>query len=143
MGPEQQNIEPVVVLRKQPRILDADETGEGTQHITQVMTSSQMEISSNGLKVPNNLNQNEVISKIKAQPKVFSQEGNSTQNKTPSSKDKEELAVKALEKINAAQQILKHQKADQKSAPGKKNLEGLVHVKPKQPDNQQKADTAK
>merc|ERR1719474_283485 len=124
-------------------VKEAKETGEGTQHITQVMTSSQMEISSNGLKVPNNLNQNEVISKIKAQLKVFSQEGNSTQNRAPSSKDKEELAVKALEKINAAQQILKHQKADQKSAPAKKNLEGLVHVKPKQPDNQQKADTAK
>jgi len=188
--PEQQNIEPVVVLRKQPRILDADEikarqttdlqkgtlptpgieasmpqtgvisdcrstmnnvssvqeakeTGEATQHITQVMTSSQMEISSNGLKVPKNLNENEVISQIKAQPKVSPQEGNLTQNRAPSSKDKEELAVKALEKINAAQQILKQQKADQKSAPAKKNLEGLVHVKPKPPDNQQKADTAK
>merc|ERR1712106_25285 len=79
------------------------------------------------------------VSKRATDP-AFTNEGKQSSTRAPSTKEKEELAAKALEKINAAQQVLKQQKLDQKVVPAKQNLEGLVHVKPKQPEIQKKSD---
>jgi len=189
---EQQNTEPIVVLRKQPRILDADEikarqtadlqkgtltnpvieantpqtgaisdsrsainnvssvqetkeTAEVKQPVTPMMTRSQKETSSAGQKhlEPSNAPlEKEILVSKRAPDQAFTQEGKQSSMRAPSMKEKEELAAKALEKINAAQQVLKQQKLDQKSVPAKQNLEGLIHVKPKQPEIQKKADAA-
>jgi hypothetical protein len=184
---DQQNTEPIVVLRKQPRILDADEikarqtadlqkgtlsnpvidantpqtgvvsdsrsainnvssvqetkeTAEVTQPVTPMMTHSQKETSNGGQK--NSLVENETFVSKRAVDQAFTHEGKQNSMRAPSLKEKEELAAKALEKINAAQQVLKQQKLDQKAAPAKQNLEGLIHVKPKQPEIPKKVDAA-
>eukprot|EP00092_Neocalanus_flemingeri_P000850 GFUD01000907.1.p1 GENE.GFUD01000907.1~~GFUD01000907.1.p1 ORF type:complete len:3255 (-),score=789.69 GFUD01000907.1:272-10036(-) len=194
---EQQNIEPVVVLRKQPRILEPDElkarqtadhqkgtlplggkstpgieanmpqTGvrsdprsamnnvssvqeakeiaEVNQPITPMMTHSQKETSSTGqkhLESSNASKEKDTPVSKRAMDQAFTNEGKQPSTRAPSTKEKEELAAKALEKINAAQKVLKQQKVDQKAVPAKQNLEGLVHVKPKQPEIQRKSDAA-
>ena len=191
MPAEQQNTEPVVVLRKQPRILDAEEikarqtadlqkgtltnpvieannmpqtgavsdnrsainnvssvqekkeTAEVTQPITPEVTHSQKETSSGGQKETSNPpKEKETIVSKRAVDQAFTHEGKQNSVRAPSLKEKEELAAKALEKINAAQQVLRQQKLDQKAAPVKQNLEGLIHVKPKQPEIQKNVDPA-
>ena len=68
----------------------------------------------------------------------FSQDAGkqNARNQTPSSIDKDERSTsdRAHEKINVAKKMVNSQKAEnQKSSPSvKQNLEGLVHVKPKQ-----------
>merc|ERR1712106_239578 len=194
---EQQTSEPVVVLRKQPRILEPDElkarqtadqqkgtlplggkttpgieanmpqTGvrsdprsamnnvssvqeakeiaEVNQPITPMMARSHKETSSTGqkhLETSNTAKEKVTPVSKRATDPAFTNEGKQSSTRAPSTKEKEELAAKALEKINAAQQVLKQQKLDQKSVPAKQNLEGLIHVKPKQPEIQKKADAA-
>jgi len=107
------------------------------------MTQSQKETSSSGqkhLEASNNSKENETLVSKRATDQAFSNERKPTTSRTPSTREKEELAAKALEKINAAQQVLKQQKLEQKSVPAKQNLEGIIHVKPKQPDTQKKCD---
>jgi len=69
---------------------------------------------------------------------AFSQEGGKqlARNQTPSSiqKDERSTSEKALEKINVAKEIVNAQRTENQKSPrsAKQNLEGLVHVKPKQ-----------